>query len=441
MKKIMIVISIIIGGIFLYSDQVIHLTIDKAIDMALKNNTRYLITQQEVKQARYGVRKNLGFLPQVSIEGYRVLDEKLMELEMPPLIPGEEPIKIALDFTKNYEFNVQVVQPIFTGGKIWYSFKNAQIDLKIAKEKLKNSKEDLILNVNKIFFNIQVLNELLKTHQGALQLAEKNYQNVKERYQLGMVSKYDLLQAELSVSSAKPKILNITKLMKMMQANLKVMLGLPDETGVRVSGSLGYDKKQLVLSELVQDALINRSEILQLKMEVQKTNNLLKMTWAQYVPDFSLVASYSYRSDNLNFKAGNWENFYSVNLGVSFPIFNGLRRSAEVGEMKVLKKILKMNVKELSDATRMEVKDLYLTMQEEYENILLGLKNIETAKEGVRIAELNYQEGMISILELNTSINALTQARVMYLQALYNYNIALSTMEKISGVNLNGGIE
>lgn len=437
----MIVLLIIIGGFFLYSDQVIHLTIDKAIDMALKNNTRYLISQQEVKQARYGVQKNLGFLPQVSIEGYRVLDEKLMELEMPPLIPGEEPTKIALDFTKNYEFNVQIVQPVFTGGKIWYSFKNARIDLKIAKEKLKNSKEDLILNVNKIFFNIQVLNELFKTHQEALQLAEKNYLNVKESYQLGMVSKYDLLQAELSVSSAKPKILNITKLLKMMQANLKVMLGLPDKTNVRVSGSLGYDKKQLVLSELVQDALINRSEILQLKMEVQKTNNLLKMTWAQYVPDFSLVATYSYRSDNLNFRAGNWENFYSVILGVSFPIFNGLRRSAEVGEMRVLKKILNMNVKELSDATRMEVKDLYLTMQEEYENILLGLKNIETAKEGVRIAELNYQEGMISILELNTSINALTQARVMYLQALYNYNIALSTMEKISGVSLNGGIE
>lgn len=439
MKKIMIVILLIIGGIFLYSDQVLHLTIEKAIDMALKNNTGYMISQQQVRQARKGVQKNLGFLPTVSIEGYRVLDEMLMELEMPALIPGDEPTRISLDFTKNYEFALQIVQPIFTGGKIWFSFKNAQIDLKIAKEKLKNSKKELVLNVKKIFFNVQVMKELLKTHQEALQLAEKNVQNVNESYQLGMVSKYDLLRAELSASSVKPKILNISKLLMMMQSNLKVMLGIPDETEVRVSGSLDYDQRQLHLSDLVTSALINRSEIRQLKMEEKKTSNLLKMTWAQFIPDFSLVAAYNYRSDNLNLRAGNWESFYSINLGVSFPIFTGLRRSAEVGEMRVIKKMLKLNVKELSDATRLEVKNLYLTMQEEYQNILLGLKNIETAREGVRIAELNYQEGLISILELNTSINAMTQARVMYLQAVYNYNIALSTLEKITEVDLNGG--
>lgn len=439
MKKAMIWILIVLGGIFLFSDQVLHLSIEKAIEMALQNNTGYKISQLEVSQARKGVQKNMGFLPTVSIDGYRVLDETLMELEMPPLIPGEEPTKVSLDFTKNYEFALQIVQPIFTGGKIWFSFKNAQIDLRIAKEKLKNSKKELILNVKKIYFNIQVMKELLKTHQESLQLAENNYQNVNQSYQLGMVSKYDLLRAELSMSSAKPKILNISKLLMMMESNLKVMLGIPDETEIQISGSLDYDKRQLDLANLVESALINRSEILQLKMEEMKTSNLLKMTWAQYIPDFSLVAAYNYRSDNLNFRAGNWESFYSINLGVSFPIFTGLRRSAEIGEMRVLRKMLKLNVKELSDATRLEVKDLYLTMKEEYENILLGLKNIETAREGVRIAELNYQEGLISILELNTSISAMTQARVMYLQAIYNFNIALSTLEKITGVDLNGG--
>jgi outer membrane protein len=118
-----------------------------------------------------------------------------------------------------------------------------------------------------------------------------------------------------------------------------------------------------------------------------------------------------------------------------------LRRSAQIGEMRVLKKILKLNLKELSDSTRIQVQDLVLSIKEEYENILMGLKNVETAKEGVRIAELSYKEGLISILELNTSYNALTQAKVLFLQAVYNYNIAISTLEKISGVTINGGME
>jgi len=439
MRRIIVFICVIFLGLSLFSEPVVDLTINRAIELALKNNTGYLISQEEVKQSKFKVRKNFGFLPQVTLEGARILDEKLMEIEMPPLLPGDEPMKVSLDFTKNYEFTLQIVQPVFTGGKIWYAFKNAKIDLRIAKEKLRNSKDGLILNVKKVFFNVLVLKELLKTHYEALKLTEKNFQNVKESFALGMVSKYDLLRAELSVSTIKPQILNAKKLIHIMTSNLKVLVGLSENVQINISGKLDYSEKQLEISSLAKQALLNRSEILQLKMEVQKANNLLKMTWAQYIPDFSIIASYSYRSDNFKFTSGNWENFYTINLGVSFPIFTGLRRSAEIGEMRVLKKILNMNVKELNDATRIEIQDLYYTMQEEYEKIQLGLKNIEMAKEGVRIADLNYQEGLISILELNSSYNELTQAKVSYIQAVYNYNIALAKLEKISGVNINGG--
>ena len=186
-------------------------------------------------------------------------------------------------------------------------------------------------------------------------------------------------------------------------------------------------------------ALLNRSEIKQVKMEMQKVRNLLRLSYAQFIPDFSLVASYSYRSDSFKFSGRNWDDYYTINLGISFPIFNGLKRTSQIGEMKVTRKILQLNYEKLNDNTRIQVEDLSLTITKEYENIQLGLKNIETAKEGVRIADLNYQEGLISILELNASYNELTKARVAYLQAMFNYNIALAELEKISGIKLIGG--
>jgi outer membrane protein len=109
--------------------------------------------------------------------------------------------------------------------------------------------------------------------------------------------------------------------------------------------------------------------------------------------------------------------------------------------MNVLKKIMDLNVKQLSDGTRLQVESNYRMINQEYENIQMGLKNVESAKEGVRIAELNYHEGMITILELNSSYNELTRAKVNYLQALYNYNIAIAELEKLTGININGGVE
>lgn len=439
MKKILVLVILMCITFIIDGADKLDLTIDQAMKMALTNNTQYLISQQGVRQSRQRLKQNMGFLPTVSLQGAKNLKEKLMEIEIPSFIPGGEPTKATLDFTMDYEFSFQIVQPVFTGGKIWNSFKNAQIDMRIAKEREKNARQEVILNTKKMFFNIQVMGQLLKAHQEAIKLAENNLQNVKERYDLGMVSKYDLLRAELAVASIEPTILQVKKTINILKLNLKTFLGIPEQQEINLSGDLTFKKRTLDRARLLRHSLLNRSEIKQLKLEQKKANNLLKIAYAQFIPDFSIIATYSYRSNTFKLSGDNWENYYTINLGVNFPIFTGLKRSGQIGELKVMNKILRLNHKQLNDATRVEVQNLYLTVQQEYQNIQTGIKNVETAKEGIRIAELNYREGMISILELNASYNALTRARVAYLQAVYNYNIALAELEKVTSLNITGG--
>ena len=418
----------------------VDLTIDKAIQLALESNKNYLISQQEVRQYKYKLKQNLGFLPNVTLQGTKNLDEKLMEIEIPPFVPGTPPQTATLDFTKNYEFTLQIVQPLFTGGKTWLNFKNAQLDLEIAKEKNNNTRKEVILNVKKVFFNGLVLKELIEALRETLELAETNFKNIDERFKLGMASKYDRLRAELAVTAVKPDILRVKKQLELSYYNLKYMTGIPENAIVNLIGELGYTPHQLKEIELIQKSLTGASEILQLKMQMKKTNNLLKMAYGQFLPNISLVAAYTYRSDIFRLKdfGQTWEDFYTINLAVSFPIFTGLKRSAQVGEIKVMKKILQLNSQQLNEAVTLQIRNLCMTAQQEYENIQMGLKNIETAKEGVRIARLNYDEGLISILELNSSITELTRAKVQFFQAVYNYNIAIAEIEKISGVQFNG---
>ena len=417
------------------------LTVDQAVKLALANNSAYRISELEVKQYRYRLLQNFGFLPEVTLQGSKILDEKLMTIEIPPFYPGADPTKATLRFQKNYAFSFQVVQPVFTGGKIFFNYKNAELDLRLAKEKEKNSRADTILNVRKMFYNIQILQELLKAHQEAFSLAESNYTNVKKSFDLGMVSKYDLLRSELAFSAIKPDVLRVESLLETSFLGLKLMIGLPAGREVRLQGELGYQPVQLELVKLLQSSLKNRSELLQLQMQRQKIDNLLKIAWAQYIPNFSLIATYSYQSDLLKFNKKNWDDYFNISLGVSFPIFTGLKRSAQIGEMRVLQKIMDLNVKQLNEANQLEIESKYRSITQEYENIQLGQKNMESATEGVRIAELNYREGMITILELNSSYNELTRAKVNYLQALYNYNIAIAELEKLTGVDINGGAE
>lgn len=416
----------------------LELTVDDAIRLALENNTAYRISEQEVKQYKQRLLGSFGFLQQVTLEGSKILKEKLMTIEIPPFVPGGEPYKATLRFTRDYEFAFQLVQPVFTGGKIFYNYKNAELDLKIAGKE-RNQRAETILDVKKAFFNIQILQELLKAHREAFALAEKNFTNVKKSFDLGMSSRYDLLRAELALSSTRPDILRVENLLETSRLGLKLMIGIPQQQEVSLKGELGCDSYQKDLADMVDKALKNRSELSQMRMEKEKVRNLLKITWAQYIPDFAIVARYNYRSDSFNFTRHNWENYYTINLGVSLPIFTGLKRSSQVGEMKVMNKIMELNLKQLSDATILEVENKHRTVKQEYETIQLGTKNVESAGEGVRIAELNYGEGLITILELNASYNELTRAKVNYLQALYNYNIAVAELEKLTEIHSNGG--
>jgi Outer membrane protein len=439
MKRVLFVLLLLTGMGFA-AEPPMDLTVDQAVQLALGNNPAYKASQQEIRQYRYRLMQNFGFLPEATLSGSKILDQKLMTIEIPSFVPRGEPTKASLRFQLDYSFSFQVVQPVFTGGKIFYNYKNAELDLRLAREREKDSRADTVLNVRKSFYNVQILQQLLQAHREAQALAEGNYANVKNSFDLGMASQYDLLRAELALSAVKPDVLRVENLLETSLLGLKLMLGLPATQEIRLQGELGYRQVQLELAELLQSSLRNRSELLQLRMEQKKIDNLLKITWAQYVPNFSLVAAFSYQSDYFKLRKSNWDDYYSVSLGMSWPIFTGLKRSAQVGEMNVLKKIMDLSVRQLGDATRLQVESGFRTVRQEYENIQMGLKNVESAREGVRIADLSYKEGMITILELNSSYNELTRAKVNYLQALYNYHIAIAELEKLTGIDLNGGV-
>lgn len=438
MRRAIIFSLLFFSGLAL-TGQELDLSLEKAIELALQNDFSYRISQKQVDVYRQRL-KNIGLLPQVSLEGAKNLDEKLQVLEIPSFTGGE-PQRVSLDFTKNYEFALQVLQPIFTGGKAYFGFKNSLIDLKNSKEQLANSREETILKVKKSFYNILIMQEYLKAQQQALELMEKNLQNVKQSYELGLVSQYDLLRAELAVSSHKPELSRARNLYEISILNLKNILQIADEVEPRIVGELTVPEFKSSLADLLGTGMTGRSEIKQLDFEKEKLANLLKIAYGQYLPSFSIVANYSYRSDFFNFRKGNWENNYTINLAVSFPIFPGLSRNAQVGELRVSQKIMDLNRQMLLSATKLEIENRFKTIQQEYENITQAQKNLEMAGEGVRIAELNYKEGLISILELNTSFNELTNARVALLQAMFNCNINIAELEKLVGIKYQGGVQ
>jgi len=179
--------------------------------------------------------------------------------------------------------------------------------------------------------------------------------------------------------------------------------------------------------------LTNRPEMNQIKFQQQMAAEMLKMARGAYLPTLAIGGAYNYWGNRFKFTKDSWESYYSVNLVLDIPLFNGFVNSAKVGESKAMLRQLDYSRKGLSEMVKFEVQEAILSLQQAKESLLSQEKNVEQAQEAVRIADLNYGEGLATNLDVSFAQMALTQAKTNYSQALYDYALALAQLEKAIG--------
>lgn len=412
----------------------ITLTLEKSIRLALSQNPYYLASQERVEGAQSRLRQAAAqFFPSLNAAAQQNLDEKVFVLEFPSFIPGGQPQRVAIDFTRDYQLSFSFNLPLFTGGRLTSGYRQAQYNLLATQESVRQTNQETVLNVKRGFYSYLLAKELVKVSEEALALAEKLLQNVKNRVEVGMASRLDLLRAEVRVANLKPSVLQARNNLAVAELNLKTVLGLDLVQPVEIVGEMTYQPVEVELEESLVRALANRPELSQVNYQKRMAEEMAKIARASSLPTVAISGNYNYWANYLNFKKDTWQNFYAFNLVVSIPLFNGFSAPAKVAEAKAMIREIEHMEKGLIDRIKFEVESAILTLNQARESLLSQGKNIEQAQESVRVAELSYAEGLATILDVDSAQVALSEARINYLRALYEYTISLAQLEKAMG--------
>jgi outer membrane protein TolC len=413
----------------------ITLTLEKCLDLALSQNPFYLASQERVDAAQARVRQAAAqFFPSLSAQGQQNLDEKVFVLEFPSFVPGGRPTRMAIDFTKDYQFSLAFTLPLYTGGRLTSGYRSARLNHLSSQESSRQTTNETVLNVKRGFYNYLLAKQLVSVSEEALALAEKTLQNVRNMFEVGMASRLDLLRAEVRAANLKPPLIQARNNVAVAELSLKTLLGLDVAQPVDVVGEMTYAPVDINLEESLARAVLNRPELSQLQYQKQMAGEMIKLAKADYLPTIALSGNYSTWADRFAFSKNNWQNFYAFNLVLSVPLFNGLQTSAKVAESKALIREIEFTEKGLINNIKFEVQASYLTLNNSKEALLSQEKNIDAAQESVRVAELNYGEGLITITDLGAAQVALSEARINYLRAIYDYALSLAQMEKAIGL-------
>ncbi len=420
--------------------QPLTLTLDEAIAMALLQNPSHQATQEKEAEARALARQAFSrFLPTLSGQGQNTLAEKLFFLEFPSMVPGEPPQRIAIDFTKDYQGALAFSLPVFAGGRIIAGYKQATLGVKASLETIRQSEMDTVLGVKKAFYGYLLARDFSSVADEALTLAEKFYENVKNLHEVGMASKFDLLLSEVRVANLRPQAIKARNSVQVAELGLKTVLGLDVATPLTVKGELLPPGPGDPGQDLVDQALAQRPEIRQLDFQRSIAGQSLKIARGGLLPSLAIGGTYSFWGDRLNLKRGNWQTFYTVTLNLNLPIFSAYETQAQIAQAQASMRELDWTRKGVADLISLEVRQAILEVGQSRETLRSQEKNVEQAREAVRIAGLNYAEGLVTNLDVQTAQVALSQARTNYSQALYDCAISDAQLERAIGKNRPAG--
>lgn len=325
--------------------------------------------------------------------------------------------------------------PVFAPA-LYKSINLTKSDVELAVEKARSSKLDLVNQVTKAYYQLLLAQDSYEVLLQSYAQAEANYEVVKAKYEQGTVSEYDKIRADVQVRSLKPSVVSARNGVNLARLQLQVLMGMDTDVAIAADGNLkDYEmvmfRRQMESNQL---NLNNNSDLKQLDLNADLLKKTLAVQRTNFMPTLAASFNYSYTSLNNDFKMSHykWFPYSTVGLSLSIPLFKA-SNFTKVKQTKIQMQQLTENRTNVQRQLTMQATSYLDNMAASTEQVVSNKEGIVQAEKGRLIAQKRYEVGKGTILELNDSEVALTQAQLTYNQSIYDYLVAKADLDQVLG--------
>jgi len=178
------------------NDGMLHVDLKKAIDIALDENPTIRVAEKEVELKVLADEEAWqALLPEIAVNGS--LQHTLLAAEMKL---GDNSFKMGRDNTNTVNVGASLNVPVFAP-TVYQNMKLTKEDIKLAQEKARGSKLELINQVTKAYYQALLAKDSYQVMKQSYETSKLNYEVISERERVGKVSEYDKLSAEVQMRS------------------------------------------------------------------------------------------------------------------------------------------------------------------------------------------------------------------------------------------------
>ncbi|MBR3619692.1 MAG: TolC family protein [Bacteroidaceae bacterium] len=397
-----------------------NLTLEKAIEIALAENPTIHVADKEIelkKLADTEAWQNL--LP--TVDATLSLTDNILVAEM---VTGMGKFKMGVDGTLTAIGAASLNLPVFAPA-VYQNMKLTKQDILLAQEKSRGSRLDLINQVTKAYYGALLSSDSYEVMKKSHNVAQQNYEVVNEKFKVGRVSEYDKISAEVQARNTNAAMISAQTGKTLALLQLKVLMGVTANVNIAIEDSLKAYESKLTLAdaEMATEELSNNSSLRQLDQNMTLLERSQKILRTNFMPTVALQLTgqyQSYANNNWNVFGYSFSPSSTLSIAVSVPIFHATTWTKL--------KSNKVQIAQLEDTRLNARRQLSLAAESYKQNMASTMAQVESNSEAVKqaekavmIAEKRYEIGGGTILELNQSEIAQTQAELTYVQSIYNY--------------------
>ena len=409
----------------------VRISLKEAVQIALSENPTIKVADQEIQLKKEANREVIyGLLPEVSLVGSfnHTIEKQTMAMMGQTFKVGS---------LNSVSGGISASLPVFVPA-LYQSMKLTKKDVELAMEKARSSRLDMVNQVTKAFYQLLLAQDSYKVLQKSYKQSEDNFNVVDAKYQQGSVSEYDKISAEVQMRSLKPSVVSAGNGVNLAMLQLKVLLGMESDMPVAVVGNL-KDYEMAMFTRQAQPQPENivggNTTLRQLDMNYDMLKRNLKLKYTNFMPSLALSFQYMYTTLGNDWKISNyqWNPYSTLGLSLSIPLFKGGNFS-QVKQAKLQLKQLDQTRINTERQLKMQAQSYLDNMSASSEQVVSNKEAVYQAEKGRTIAEKRYEVGRGTILELNSSEVALTQAQLTYNQSIYDYLVAKADLDLVMGV-------
>jgi len=331
-------------------------------------------------------------------------------------------------------------QILYAGGGVAASVKSQKLALEAAVLELRSIINDALLDVRVRFYTVLVNRERIKVQEESVDLLQKQLQDVKNRFEAGTVSNFEVLRAEVALANAQPDLITARNDFRLSIEELRQSLGFVSNANTNPSqvpeflGTLEFKPATFDLKSALVTARETRPDLQRLAKLTDAAEQNVKASRSRYQPTVSAFGAYDWRQSaisNPNSSVDGW----TVGLQSAWNIFDGRATAGRVAQSRSLLEQTKLSLAEAGLAVDVDVRRAISTFQGAVELAEASKKVVEQATEAVRLANARFSAGTATQLDVLQTQVALTDAKLNQLRAYYSYNVAVAATRRAMGLS------